>query len=444
MSNRHLVLLFTLLVSLVTGVAFGLAPALAALRPEILDNLKQGGRGSVGVQNRLFRNGLIAGEFALALVLLTGAGLLIKSFLVLNSTASGLRPDNVITSRVAIPVGKYPQGSAARLFYQPVLERLEAIPGVRTAGFISRLPLQEWGSNGDFAIEGMPATEAGKTPFAEFRLITPDYFRALGIPILRGRDVSPRDTPGSTPVVLINEALARRYFRGEDPAGRRIQAAGHQWQTIVGVVGNVRQAGLDRNPLPELYLPVSQLVDSGWMSSMTMVVASHAPPEALIGSIRNAVRAVDPNQPIYRVKTMESVVAESLTNRRLYLWLLVIFAGIALILASAGIYGVMSYLVTQRTAEFGVRMALGARGWDVLLTVLREACGLVLAGVVVGLTIALGVTRVLSSLLYGVSPRDLTIFAGVPLILAAVALAAAWIPAFRATRVDPTIALRYE
>jgi putative ABC transport system permease protein len=438
------VLLFLVAVSLITGILFGLAPALAVLRPEVMYGLRQGARGSVGTQQQGWRRVLIAGEFALALVLLVGAGLLIKSFLLLNSTSTGLRAGNVVTSRVSVPASKYPQGSAARLFYGPVLDRVEAIPGVRAAGFISNLPLQSWGSNGDFEIEGRPASEMSKSPFAEFRLVSSGYFRALGIPLLHGRDVSAQDTVGSMPVILVNEALATRYFPGEDPVGRKIRAGSNQWQTIVGIVGSVRQAGLDRNPIPEVYLPTTQLPDSGWMSEMSLVVSGSIPPENLASSIRTAVHTIDPNQPIYRVKTMERVIADSLSDRRLYLWLLVIFAAIALVLASAGIYGVMSYLVAQRTQEFGVRMALGARAWDVLRMVLRQALTLVLAGMVVGVAVALAVTRVLSSLLYGVSPQDTTIFATVPLVLAAVALAAAWTPAFRATRVDPTVALRYE
>jgi putative ABC transport system permease protein len=382
----------------------------------------------------------VIAEFALALVLLIGAGLLLRSFVALNSVDSGVRASGVLTMSVSLPQGKYPNGSMWQRFYEPALDRIQALPGVRAVGMIKLLPLQNWGTNGDFAIEGRPPAEPGQAPFAEFRETSPGYFRAMGIPIVKGRDLSAQDTANALPVAIINEALARKYFQGEDPLGQKIQWDG--WRTIVGVAGNIHQAGLNRDPLPELYFPAAQR--PGAIAGMTLVISTSIEPTSLTRAVESAIHSVDPSQPVFGVKTMERVVTDSLSSQRLFVWLLGVFASIALILASAGFYGVMSYLVTRRTQEFGVRMALGASGSDILRMVLRQSLMLIAVGVAIGLAGAFAVTRVLTNFLFGVKPTDLATFGVVSLVLIAVALIATYLPAVRATRVDPMVALRYE
>ncbi|HEY6393284.1 MAG TPA: FtsX-like permease family protein, partial [Bryobacteraceae bacterium] len=387
-----------------------------------------------------YRNALVVAEFALALVLLIGAGLLLRSFVALNSVDSGVKSSGVLTMSVSLPQSKYPSGGMWQRFYEPALERIQAAPGVRAVGMIKLLPLQNWGSNGDFAIEGRPPTEPGQAPFAESRDVSPGYFRAMGIPIVRGRDVFAQDSATSLPVVMINDALARKYFQGQDPIGQKIQWDG--WRTIVGVAGSIHQAGLDQAPLPELYFPAAQR--PGSIAGMTLVISSNVEPTSLTRAIESAIHSVDPSQPVFGVKTMERVVSDSLSSQRLYVWLLGVFAAIALILASAGIYGVMSYLVTRRTQEFGVRMALGASASDILRMVLRQSLMLIAVGVAIGLVGAFAVTRVLTNFLFGVKPTDLLTFGTVSMVLVIVALIATYLPALRATKVDPMVALRYE
>jgi putative ABC transport system permease protein len=435
------VFLFLLGVCLLCGIIFGLIPAFQSTGRDVQDGLKEGGRsGGVGGQSEGYRNALVIAEFALALVLLIGAGLLLRSFAALNSVDSGLKASGVLTMSVSVPQGKYPNGSMWQRFYEPALQRIQALPGVRAVGMIRLLPLQNWGTNGEFAIEGRPPAELGQAPFAESREISPGYFRAMGIPIVTGRDLSAQDSANSLPVVMINNALARKYFRGQDPVGQKIQW--DSWRTIVGVAGSIRQAGLDRAPLPELYFPAAQ--HPGAISGMTLVISTSVEPTSLTSAAESAIHSVDPGQPVFGVKTMERVVADSLSSQRLYVWLLGVFAAIALILASAGIYGVMSYLVTRRTQEFGVRMALGASASDILRMVLRQSLMLIAVGVAIGLAGAFAVTRVLTNFLFGVKPTDLATFGAVSLVLIMVALIATYLPALRATKVDPMVALRYE
>ncbi len=435
------VFLFLLGVCLLCGIIFGLMPAFQSTGRDVQEGLKEGGRsGSAGGHSEGYRNALVIAEFALALVLLIGAGLLLRSFAALNSVDSGLKASGVLTMSVSLPQGKYPNGGMWQRFYEPTLERIQALPGVRAAGIIRLLPLQSWGVNGDFAIEGRPTSEPGQRPFAEFREISPGYFRAMGIPLVKGRDLSAQDSANSLPVAMINDALARKYFGGQDPVGQKIQWNG--WRAIVGVAGSIHQAGLDREPLPELYVPAAQR--PGALSGMTLVISTSVEPTSLTSAIESAIHSVDPSQPVFGVKTMERVVADSLSSQRLYVWLLGVFAAIALILASAGIYGVMSYLVTRRTQEFGVRMALGASTRDILRMVLRQSLMLIGVGVAIGLAGAFAVTRVLTNFLFGVKPTDLATFGAVSLVLIIVALIATYLPALRATRVDPMVALRYE
>jgi putative ABC transport system permease protein len=435
------VFLFLLGVCLLCGMIFGLMPAFQSTGRDVQEGLKEGGRsGGIGGHSEGYRNALVIAEFALALVLLIGAGLLLRSFAALNSVDSGLKASGVLTMSVSVPQGKYPNGSMWQRFYEPALERIRALPGVRAAGLIRLLPLQNWGTNGGFAIEGRPPSEPGQSPFAEFREISPGYFRAMGIPLVQGRDLSAQDSANSLPVVMINDALVRKYFHGQDPLGQRIQ-----WdtlRTIVGVAGSTHQAGLDRAPLPELYLPAAQR--PGAIFGMTLVIGTSVEPTSLTRAVESAIHSVDPSQPVFGVKTMERVVADSLSSQRLYVWLLGVFAAMALILASAGIYGVMSYLVTRRTQEFGVRMALGASTRDILRMVLRQSLMLIAVGVAIGLAGAFVVTRVLTNFLFGVKPTDLATFGAVSMMLIVVALVATYLPALRATKVDPMVALRYE
>lgn len=435
------VFLFLLAMCLAAGIIFGVFPAFQSTGRDLQAGLREGGRsGGAGTRSAGLRNTLVIGEFALALVLLAGAGLLMRTLGSLSAVDTGLVTRGVLILRVSVPDEKYPKDAMWQRFYEPALQRIQDLPGVRAAGIISLLPLQAWGSNGNFAIEGRPKEEPGRQPFAEVRQISPGYFRAMGIRIFKGRDLDSRDSPNALPVVMINGALAKRYFEGRDPVGQKIDWDG--WRTIVGVAANTRQARLDQEALPEVYFPAAQ--HAGYISDMTFVISTGVDPKSITHAVTAAIQSVDPVQPVFGVKTMQQVVSDSLSVRRLYAWLLGIFAALALTLASAGIYGVMSYLVTQRTQEFGVRMALGASTGNVLRMVLRQALLLIAAGLAIGLAGAFAVTRVLSNFLFGVKPIDLATFASVSLILAGVALAATYLPALRATKVDPMVALRYE
>ena len=420
----------------ITATAVGLIPALQAMRSDPQHELREGGtRTSGGRAGRGLRNGMVAAQVALSFVLLVGAGLLLKSFARLMSTETGLRTENVLTMQVAPSTTRYPDGSVGPRFYRPVLERVQALPGVRAAGWISLLPLQEWGSNGNFAIEGRPDSgRPSDAPFAEWRAVSPGYFAAVGVPVRRGRDLLPDDTA----VVLINQALADRYFPGEDPVGRNL-VVGKPYP-IVGVVADVRQAELTQKPHPELYYPY--LGDGP--QSMSLVVSTTLPQATALASVRAAIRAVDPGIPVANVRTLEQVIAESVSDRRLYLFLLGTFAVVAVVLAAAGLYGVMSYSVAQRMREFGIRLALGSGTGALQGMVVKQGARLALAGLVIGIPAALAVSGVLRTLLYGVSATDPLIFVAVGILLVAVALVASFIPARRATRVDPIVTLRIE
>jgi predicted permease len=324
-----------------------------------------------------------------------------------------------------------------------VLERLRGMPGVRAAAMTNMLPIQNYGMNGDFEIVGRPKeTERSRVPFAEFRVVSSDYFRALGIPVVSGREFTDSDVLNSMPVLLINDDFARRYFPAEDPLGKQIKPWTDTPATIIGVVRSVRQAGLDQLPRSEIYVPASQV--PGRLSDMTFVVSTSGDPSALASPVRNVVRSVSASQPLFLVRTMDEVIAGSLQSRRLTLVLLAVFAGLAMLLSAAGVYGVMSYGVSQRTQEIGIRMALGARGRDVTSMVLIDGARVAALGVGIGLAAAAAVTRVMSTMLYQVGAHDPVTFIAVPIALAAVALAASAVPAVRASRVDPLKAMRTE
>lgn len=444
------VLGFTLLLSVLTGLLFGLAPALQVSRPDLNESLKEGARGSAsgGPQRAAVRRVLVITEIALSFVLLVSAALLIKSISRLTDVNPGFDPRPLLTANVSLP--RTPganEGSAedvrkANYFLTAVQQRIGSLPGVGAVGVINDLPVSGSGSvNGDFNIEGRPKFKSGEAPVAEFRWITPDYFRAIGIPLLRGRVFNDQDGPISPVNILVNEALARQFFPDQDCIGQRLEVLDDRPHEIIGVVGNARQWGLDRPPDPEIYFSYSQMVDGG---ETTLVVRTTGDPAALAEAVRRAAREVNRDAPVYKITPMTQVMADSTAQRRFNTILMTAFAGVALVLASVGLYGVISYSVAQRSHEIGIRMALGAQTGDVLRMMLWQGARLALAGVMVGLAASLLFTRLLSGLLYGVSATDAVTFTGTAVALTGVALLACYIPARRATKVEPVVALRSE
>ncbi|MEY2563624.1 MAG: hypothetical protein QOH88_1817 [Verrucomicrobiota bacterium] len=437
------VLLVTLAVSIGTGILFGLVPALASGNPELTEALKEGGRGSTtGVRRNRIRNALVVAEVALALVLLITAGLLMKSFVRLQNVDPGFNPKNVLTMELALPQLKYPRGKPVIDFYAEVERRVARIPGVQHVAITSILPLSGSNSDSSFHIEGRSEMQTKVFPDEEIRVVSPDYFRVLEMPLIKGRFFTEADNADAPGVIVINQAMAKKYWPGEEALGKRINFDDSKpeeikWITVVGVVGDIRHRGLDAEAKPEYYVPHPKLPYRG----MILTVRSTQDPRALISSIRREIQAFDPEQPLANIKTLEQITAESIAPRRLSAVLLGVFAAVALILASVGIYGVMSFLVVQRTHEIGVRMALGAQRRDVFILVLGRAARLVLIGTVLGLVLAGLSSRALGAMLYRVGAFDLTTFLGVTLALTAVALLASYIPALRATRADPMIAL---
>ena len=435
------VLLVTLAIAIGTGLVFGLVPGLASGKPDLTESLKEGGRGSTsGRRHNRLRDALVIAEVALALVLLTGAGLLLKSFVRLQNVNPGFNPRNVFTAEISLPALRYPDNKSQINFYSELERRVANLPGVTHAGFTVILPMSGINSDSSFDIEGRPTDDAHPGPDEEIRIVSSDYFRTIEMPLRKGRFFTPADKLDSPPVVIINRALAERYWPNEDALGKRIQiptATKPVWATIVGIVGDIRHRGLDLPALPEFYVPLAQAP----YNAMILTVRSTQDPRSLTSAIRREVQAIDPAQPIAHVRTLEQVIADSVAPRRLSVMLLAIFAGVALVLASVGIYGVMSFLVLQRTHEIGVRMALGAQRSDVLRLVISHAGILIGAGTILGLIIALLSTSVLRSVLYEVSTLDVPTFLFVTLALAFVALIASYIPARRATRADPMLAL---
>jgi len=433
---------FLLGIALLSGIVFGIVPALQASRDNLRGSLTDAGGKTTGSgRQQLFRNALVVLEIAVSLVLLVGAGLLLRGFLALSGTEPGLDARNVLTVHLPVPEAQL-KGSTPRLF-RPVLEKIRSLPGIRSAAVISMLPIQSAWTNRDFSIEGRSAPQPGQEPFAEFRVASPGVFQSLGIPMLQGLDFTELDGESGPMTVIINEALAHKYFPEEDPRGQRLHLEG-EVVTIGGIVGNIRQAGLDREPLPEIYMPYAAAEAMEWLGDAVLVARTSIPPESLSQEVRVAVASVNPALPLYNVLTMEQVIDESLASRRLNLWLLSIFAGIALVLSASGLYGVISYLVAQRTREIGMRIALGAQTRDVIGLVMRQGARLTGAGILVGLLGAFAFTRVLQSILYGVSARDPLTYAALAALLAAIALLATWLPAVRAARVDPILSIRSE
>ncbi|MBZ5591580.1 MAG: ABC transporter permease [Acidobacteriia bacterium] len=440
------VLAFTALISVVTGLLFGVAPALQMSGSRLNETLKESGRGSSATAaSRRFRGALVVGEVALALVLLAGAGLLMKSFLRLAQVDPGFHAHSALTMDITLPGFKYPSDQKKAAFFQQVLNRVTALPGVEIVGAISRLPLGNSAEEMDaFTIEGKALPANGQLPLAEYRVCSADYFRALGVPLIRGRWFANGDAESRPRVAVINEELAHQYFSGDDPMGKRLKmgfpGSTNPWLTIVGMVHDVRHNSLAAPVPPQLYVSYLQGPDT----QMTLVIRTAGDPLQVVAAARNEIRSVDPDQPVANIRTMEKIIAASMARQRFNMLLVGIFAAVALALAAVGLYGVISYSVGQRAHEIGIRMALGAKRSDVLRMVLRQGLVLVAVGLAVGLAAALMMSRMLATLLFEVRANDPMVLAGVALLLGIVAATACTVPALKATRVDPLTALRYE
>ena len=435
------VLGFTLLLSLGAGILFGMAPAFQVSSLTLSESLKEGGRTSSAGSGSQGMRPLVVTEIALALVVLIGAGLMTRSFLRIRQVDAGFDPHNLLTLEISLHGSRYSTSQQQDALFRQLIERLESLPGARSAGAVNVLPLSGNNVSGSFAIEGRAPAPPGQKPNTNRRIVTPHYFTALGMPLLRGREFTEADSADAPPVVIINETFARRFFPGEDPLGKRVRRGGADpWMTIVGMVKDVRHRGLDLDARPEMYIPYPQLPEA----TMTLVLRTEGEPGRLVSAVRKEVSALDQDLPVGGIRQVAEVVADSLATRRLAMLLFGSFALVALVLSAVGISGVMAYSVTRRRHEIGVRMALGARPGDVLRLVVGQGSKLLLTGVAIGLVAAVALTRVMTSLLFGVTTTDPTTFAGVTVLLAAVALLACYIPARRATKVDPMAALRYE
>ncbi|HEU4431966.1 MAG TPA: ABC transporter permease [Pyrinomonadaceae bacterium] len=435
---------FTLGASLLTGLLFGFAPALHLSRTDVQDAMKETSRGSAGgARHTRLRHALIVTEVALSVVLLAGAGLLFRSFLRLQAVEPGFTPQQVLTARLSPAGPQFQTDDELIRFYDQVLERTRAIPGVQSAGMINVLPLTS-GPTVAFQIEGRPIVSVDKLAPTDFRNVSPDYFRTMNIPVLKGRAFTAQDDSNAPPRLMINQALAQRDFPNEDPVGKRVTfgtpSGETVWFEIIGVTANVRSLELREEAPPELYFTSKQSL----FENMAVVVRSTVKPESIAPALRQAVAEVDRTVPISQVKTMEHIVSESVTQPRFNLFLLGMFSGLALLLSVAGIYGVTAYTVTQRTHELGIRIALGAQVGDVLRMILGQGMAVIAAGIAIGLIAAFALMRLLNSLLFGVTATDPFTFIGITVVLIVAGLLACYIPARRATKVDPLTALRYE
>ena len=454
------VLVFTIGISFLTGIIFGLIPAIQAGEVDVHETLKESGRGTSGRQ--FLRSSLVVVEVATTLVLLIGAGLLIRSFYLLQKVNPGFSNEHLTSFSISLPEKKYGTEEQRGFFYNRLLENIRALPGVESTAAASGLPLGNNGWQTSFVIDGRPTPPRDQTPLMEACLVTPDYFKAMNIPVLRGRVFNDRDdrshlagrdlskipenerAGAGVNSIVIDEEFARRYWPNEDPVGKRVRMGADpkaQVLEVLGVVGRVKMESLNQNSdRVQGYFPFNQLP----MGGMTVVIKGASDPNQLISSVRAAVREIDPDQPIYSPRTMNEIRAESVQGERLNLTLLSLFAGIALVLAIVGIYGVMSYSVTQRTHEIGIRMAIGARPLDVFKMILGHGMKLALIGVGVGLVGAFLLTRLMGTMLFGVEPTDATTYGAISILLIGIALLACYLPGRRATKVEPTISLRYE
>ena len=438
-------LTFTIVVALATGILFGLFPAFQSARSATQDVLKEGSQTSTAGRGRLrLRRVLVAAEVALSLLLLVGAGLLIKSFMRLQGVDAGFDPSGVLTMRIVVPAARYSQPDQVRSFYREVLRRVSALPGVTKVGASNGIPLSGSGGSGTTTIDNPAFPDDRGTPEADQRIVTPGYFEAMGMTILSGRMFDERDSETGQPVAIIDETMAKTFWPNEDPIGKRIKRGGRQstqpWLTIVGVARHVRYRTLEEPSRVQLYMPHSQVPTTG----MSLAIKTHLEPGTLSTSVQREVIAVDPEQPVWAIRTMDELMATSVMRRQLIMTLLTLFAGIALMLAAVGIYGVISYWVAQRSHEIGIRVAIGASRLDVLKMVLGESMSVVLIGVVIGLVGAAALTQVMATLLYDVSATDAITFASYSAALILVGLLASYLPARRATRIDPVTMLRQQ
>jgi predicted permease len=443
-----MVLIFTLVVSLLAGTVFGLGAGLRFSHTDLHASLKEGGRSTASSSGRRTRHLLVISQLALAVMLLAGAGLMIKSFIRLLNVDPGFNPQNVLTARINLPRSKYPQHQQINAFYKQLLERVGTASGVEAAGTVTALPLSGLNSNASFEIEGRPRASDEVAQNADYRMVSSDYFRVMGIPLLVGRYFEASDQEGAPGVVIINEAMQHAFWPDEEPLGKRINLGvpGSPWLTIIGIIKDVKHKALNVASKPELYFLHSQNAYKalGVYPSLTLAVRGTADPLALTGVVKSAVQGIDPDVPVAKVETMEKVLSTSVAQPRFTMLLLAIFALVALALAAVGIYGVMAYSVGQRKHEIGIRLALGAQTSEVLRMVMRQGMLLVVIGIGFGLAGALTLTRLLKDLLFGVQVTDPLTFVAITFLLISVALLACWIPARRATKVDPIIALRYE
>ncbi|MCA1642075.1 MAG: ABC transporter permease [Acidobacteria bacterium] len=434
------VLGFTFAVSVLTGAIFGLFPALRASKPDLNEVLKEGGRSSTSVRHNRVRSSLVVAEVALALMLLVGAGLLIRSFVGLQHVNPGFDPRGVLATRISLSRAKYAKPEQGAAFFDQLLQRVAALPGIEAVGTISELPLSGQPNDTYFTIAERPPQDSTEQVTADFRRASHDYFRAMSIPVLRGRTFTEQEVRADAKVVVINETFAQTFFAGEDPLGKHlvIQTDAKAPHEIVGVVADVRHRSLEMGVYQMMYVPTLKV------SNNNVVIRASSDPAGLAAAVRQQVAAIDRDQPVSTIRTMTDVLSESVAQQRFRTMLLAAFACVALLLAAVGIYGVISYSVTQRTHENGVRMALGAQRGDVVRLVVRGGLALTLLGVGLGLAGSFALTRVMSGLLFGVGATDPATFAGITVLLTVVALLACYLPARRATRVDPMIALRHE
>ena len=435
------VLAATAFLSLSTGILFGLAPVFQTWRENANETLKQNARIVGSVQSRL-RNGLVMVQTAVALILVTGAALTAKSLWNLMQVSPGFRTEHVITARISLPASRYPDVQRIAAFQKELLERIRNIPSIQSAGSTAYLPLSGADNAWAFFIEGRPPLPIGVDNMAKYRPTSPGYFETIGIPVLRGRGFTPSDSESAPLVVVINQSMARTYWGERDPVGQRLRFGGAGWRTIVGIVGDVRHEGLDRESKTEMYVPFTQIPNTERRPAI--VVRTGIDPAAIITPLRTVVSAMDSALPLDQIETMDQLVSASVGQPRFRTILLSAFSVLALMIASVGVYGVMSYLVNQRIREFGIRIAIGATKAGILRMVLRHATALIAGGVALGLVGSVVFARLITGLLYGVDALDPLIFGGASLLLSAVAFVASYIPAQRATRVDPIAALRYE
>jgi putative ABC transport system permease protein len=439
------VFLFAFAISALSGLIFGAAPAMFGLRVNVNNSLKEGGRSMMsGPQHRYVRTGFIVAQFSLALMLLVGAGLLIRSFERVLQVDPGFQTTNNVSGEISLPDTGYKEDSQKRAFDLELIRRLEGAPGVESAGAGTDLPLES-GWSKIFSVEGQVPPPGAGLNVDSHTVVLGNYFQTLGIPLIRGRLFNDADIQKSTRVVIVNKTLADRYFHDQDPIGRRLKwgppESKNYWMTIIGVVGDVKQFDLEKDVVPQTYESYLQY-DS--FSDLRIVLRGKSSAQNLITALQTIVHALDAQLPITRVRTMEQVMSQSIAPRRFYLIIVVVFAASAIVLAAVGLYGVVAYAVEQRTREIGIRMSLGAARYDVLKLLLRWALSMVALGVITGIVGSVAITRVLSGFLFGIKPTDPVTFLAVPSLLAIVALLASYIPARRATKVDPIIALRDE